>query len=71
MDNYERLRILLYQYINFKGDYYKHQAKVATDKLQRSKCLSSSEFQDIYRALIVNEVFDIIQMDIYNILKLH
>lgn len=63
------LRIRIYQYIIFKGDYYHNKAKDATVKLQLSKCLTPSEFEQIYKALLLDELFDIIQMDLYNLLK--
>lgn len=69
MDDYQRLRILLYQYINFKGDFYKSKAKEATERLQRKKILSSNEYFNIIRDLLMFELFDTIQRDISSFLN--
>lgn len=68
MDDYQRLKILLYQYTMFKGDFYQNNAKEATERLQRKKILSSDECYSIIRDLLMNELFDTIQRDILNLL---
>lgn len=68
MDDYQRLRILLFQYTMFKGDFYREKAKEATRKLQRCKVLTSDEYYSILRDLIMDELFDTIQRDICSFL---
>lgn len=36
MDNYERLRVVLYQYILFKGDFYKSLSDELLNRLRTS-----------------------------------
>lgn len=69
MDDLQRLKILLYQYILFKSDYYKEQAEKAHYKLKVSKSISSDQFYDTYLAIIRYEMFEIVQRDISNILN--
>lgn len=69
MTEFERWKVLLYQYTLFKSDYYKELANQATRKLQSAKCLSLSEYEKIYRDLLSNEIFAIIADDIYKLFK--
>ena len=64
-----RIKVLIYQYVFYRGDLYKANAEIATAKLQRCKCLSSSEYQKIYKDLLTNEIFDTIATDLLNLLK--
>lgn len=68
MDDYNWLRVRIYQYLMFKGDLFNQRAKDATIKLQRSKKLSVSEYAEIYNDLHNAELFDIIQREICGLL---
>lgn len=65
-----RTRILIYQYIMFKGDKLRHEALQAVDKLKRSKKLSTADLEEIYRALLRDEVFEEFQRELINLLDL-
>lgn len=69
MSDYERIKVLLYQYLMFKSDLYDELKLKATRKLQSTKKLSSAEFEQIYRDLLICELFDTISSDIYKLLK--
>lgn len=63
-------RLLILQYLLHKGDYYRCNAKTALDKLRGSKYLSTAELEQIYKAVIMDELFDSIQRDIYLLLEI-
>ncbi len=65
-----RTRVLLYQYILHKGDFYRQQAKSSTERLQRSKYLTVADFERIYKDLLLDELFDIIQKDLCDLFDL-
>lgn len=65
----DRLKVIVYQYLFYRGDLYKANAELATVKLQRCKCLSASEYQKIYKDLLTNEIFDTITTDLLNLIK--
>lgn len=60
---------LILQYLLHKGDYYHDKAKAATEKLRRGKYLTSADFEEIYKTLMMDELFDTIQRDIYLLLR--
>ena len=70
MNDLTRLKVSLYQYLMFKGDRLTDDAKHATDYLKKTKYLTSTEFHQIHKALIAKEIFDTIEKDIDNMLKL-
>ncbi len=65
----ERIRVIVYQYLFYRGDLYRANAEFATAKLQRCKCLSASEYQNILKDLLTNEIFDTITTDLLNLIK--
>lgn len=68
----EHLRILMYQYILFKGGYYDERSKNALNKLQTArKYLTSSDYVDIYRDILTAEIFRQISVDITRLLDLY
>lgn len=63
------LKVLLYQYVLFKGSYYHKNALKAFDKLKRGKIpLQSDEYLFIYRDLLFSELFDSISDDLVSLL---
>lgn len=65
-----REQTLILQYLLHKGDYYRSRAKISTEKIQRKKVLTSSEFEQIYKDLLVDELFDSIQHDLCRLLDI-
>lgn len=65
-----RTRILIYQYIMFKGDKLRHDAIKATDKLRLSKKLSTADLEQIYRTLLRDELFEEFQSELCSLLDL-
>lgn len=57
-------RLLILQYLLHKGDYYRNNAKFAIEKLQGNKYLSASDLEKIYKAVLIDELFDEFQRDI-------
>ena len=57
-------RLLILQYLLHKGDFYRSNAKSAIEKLQGSKYLTTSELEQIYKAVLIDELFDEFQRDI-------
>lgn len=71
MDDLERWKVLLYQYLLFKGDFYNQRAKDATERLQRSgRKLGSDEYVKIFSDLKTAEIFDKIFKDVCELLQL-
>lgn len=72
INDYEHLRIVLFQYILFKGDFYDNLSKLALNKLQRTrKHLTSSEYVEIYRDLLTAEIFNQMALDLSRLLDLY
>lgn len=68
----ERLRILIFQYILFKGDFYDERSKTALYKLQHArKHLSSSEYVEIYRDFLTAEIFNQMAVDLSHLLDMY
>ncbi len=65
-----RTRILIYQYIMFKGDRLRFEALQAIDKLKHSKKLTTEELEQIYRTLLRDELFEEFQKELCNLLDL-
>ena len=78
MDNFKfnaneelsRTRILIYQYIIFKGDKLHLEAVKATNMLRLSKKLSPADLEEIYRSLLRDELFEEFQHELCNLLDL-
>ena len=70
MDNYERLRVVLYQYILFKGDFYKSLSDDLLNRLRTSKHISSDDIHKYYVAKIQSEYFEEFYKEIDDILSL-
>lgn len=58
MDDFQRLKVLLYQYIMFKGDFYKKLAEDAFNNLRISKNITSSVVLRFYSAQLKHEFFE-------------
>lgn len=69
MDDFQRLKVLLYQYILFKGDFYKQSAEEAFINLRSSKNVTSSDVLRFYSAQLKHEFFDDFQKEIADILS--
>lgn len=69
MDDLERLKILLYQYVLFKADYYKNTADSLYDNLRVKKYPSADDFHLVYTAQLKNEIFDNFQREIIKIIS--
>lgn len=65
-----RTRILIYQYTMYKGDRLRTEAFKAIDKLKHSKKLTSEELEQIYRALLRDELFEEFQTELCRLLDL-
>ncbi len=63
-------KLIVMQYLLHKGDYYRSRAKISTEKMQRKKVLTSSEFEQIYKDLLMDELFDSIQHDLCRLLDI-
>lgn len=63
-------RLIIMQYLLHKGDHYRSCAKSSTEKMQRKKVLTSSELEQIYKDLLMNELFDSIQHDLCRLLDI-
>lgn len=63
-------RVRLYQYVLFKGDHYRDKAKQATEKFRKGKYLTAADFEQIYKDLLMNDLFDIISKDLCNLFEL-
>lgn len=68
MDDFIRLKIMLYQYILFKGDFYKAAADDALDILRKKKYPSSDDVYRFYYARLKYEIFNDFQKEIADIL---
>lgn len=62
--------LLIMMYLLNKGDYFRFKAKESSDKLKTDKILSAAEFEQIYRDLLANEIFDEIQYDLCRLLNI-
>ena len=69
MDDLERFKILIYQYILFKGDYYSNSAEVLYERVKIKKHPSADELHSLYIAQLKNEFFDDIQREIAKMLS--
>lgn len=69
MDNYERLKVVLYQYILFKGDFYKASAEDSLNRLRTSRNITSADIYKCYSAQLKHEFFDDFQKEIVDILS--
>ncbi len=67
MDNY---RLLILEYIIFKGDYYHNERNSAILKLRTEKNLHAIDLENIYKAVLMDELFDSIQRDICRLLNI-
>lgn len=65
----ERFKILVYQYMTFKADYYNQKAKSALAQLRYSKELSAEDLHQIYIDLLTSELFDKFVNELYNLIK--
>lgn len=63
-------RLIVMQYLLHKGDYYRNRAKSSTEKMQRKKVLTPAEFEQIYKDLLMDELFDSIQHDLCRLLDI-
>lgn len=63
-------RLLILQYLLHKGDYYRYEAKKAIDKLRGSKYLTTADLEEIYKAVMRDEVFDEFQRDICKLFEI-
>lgn len=69
MDNYERLKVILYQYILFKADFYKSVSDELLNRLRTSKQISSDDLHSYYVAKIKSEFFEDFFKEIADILS--
>lgn len=69
MDDLERFKILIYQYILFKGDYYSNSAEVLYETVKTKKHPSADELHSLYIAQLKNEIFDDLQREIAKMLS--
>ena len=67
MDNY---RVLILEYLLFKGDFYHNEYKTAIHRLRTEKHLNSFDLERIYKAVLMDELFDSIQRDICRLLDI-
>lgn len=65
----DRDKTLILEYLLHNGDLYRNNAKAAIDKLRGSRYLTASDLEEIYKAVILDELFDKIQRDIYLLLR--
>lgn len=63
-------RLLILQYLLHKGDYYRNNAKSAIEKLQGNKYLTTSDLEEIYKAVLIDELFDEFQRDICKLFEI-
>lgn len=57
-------RLLILQYLLHKGDHYRNESKKALEKLRGSKYLTTADLEQIYKAVLIDELFDEFQRDI-------
>lgn len=69
MNDLERLKVLLYQYILFKADFYKNRADSLLDSVRRKKYPSADDLHSLYLAQLKNEIFDDFFREIDDILR--
>lgn len=58
MDDFQRLKVLLYQYILFKADFYKKLAEESSNNLRSSKNITSDDVLRFYSAQLKHEFFE-------------
>lgn len=71
-DDLSRTRILIYQYLMFKGDFYKNQAMHSLSKLKQKpfKDVSLSEIDKAHLDLEIHLAFESFASDLINLLDL-
>lgn len=69
MSDFERLKVLLYQYILCKADFYKNRADSLFDSIRRKKHPSADDLHSLYLAQLKNEIFDDLFREIDDILR--
>jgi hypothetical protein len=70
MTDYERFRIRLYQYILFKGDFFKNQAINSSNKVKSSRIIKSADLEQYKRHLLLHELFEELSQDLFNLFDL-
>lgn len=70
--NSEQIKVLLYQYLMFKGDFYKNQAVTSMNKLKQKsfKDVSLSEIDKAHLDLEIHLAFESFASDLINLLDL-
>ena len=69
MDDLERFKVMLYQYILCKADFYKNRADSLLFTVRSKKHPSSEELQSLFLAQLKNEIFDDFFREIDDILR--
>lgn len=69
MNDYERLRVMLFQYLMFKGDRLKYNAELSADRLRTSKIINTSDYVQIYKEILKHELFEEIYDELYEIIS--
>ncbi len=69
MDDLERLKVLLYQYILCKADFYKNRADTLLFTVRSKKHPSADDLHSLYLAQLKNEIFEDLFREIDDILR--
>lgn len=65
-----QLRIMIYQYLMFKGDFYNQKRKQSFDKIKCCKTPSLSDLETFYRDSIMWDCFQRIESDIIGLIDM-